>query len=664
MRTLKRTKITDKSTTTLVIFLIFLLICIEILLQSQKSNPPKQPNSNPLNPFKHLHIIHNSNGTLTRIPQFFPKIPPSITNTSSPSLSKDVIINQNPNKNTRVRIFLPRNAINRPSKLPIILFVHGGGFILCSVSSPVFHHFCSKAANQLAAIVVSVEYRLAPEHRLPAAYDDVLEALIWVKESKDEWVKKYGDFSRCILMGESAGGNIVYHVGLKIADHVNDFKPLIIKGLIMIQPFFGGVDRTRSEIRLLNDEALPLVVNDLLWDLALPIGSNRSHKYCDPFSGRGSRSLGRVRDLGWRVGLAGCDGDPVFDRNVKMVKLLKWKKLNVVSMFDKGGYHDTNQTIIEEMFNNLKNSDGKTISRPPELFPTIPPSTIVDSSSPSISKDVPLNLNNSTSLRLFLPRNHSSYTNNNKKLRIIVYVHGGGFVVASVGHPPFHHFCSNAASQLAALVVSVEYRLAPEHRLPAAYDDVLEALEWVRDGKDEWITKYADLSSCVIMGDSAGANIVYNVGLRATVHVDDLKPLIIKGLILVQPYFSGLDRTESELRLVNDSILPLVANDLGWELALPVGENRGHEYSDPVKDGGSGLLDRVRDLGWQVWVVSCDGDPLYDRSVELVKLMEKRGLSVKSMFLEGGKHGMFVGDPNDTNFKATELLNFVMGFFS
>lgn len=235
-------------------------------------------------------------------------------------------------------------------------------------------------------------------------------------------------------------------------------------------------------------------------------------------------------------------------------------------------------------------------------------------------------------------------------------------MVASAAHPNYNDFCSYAAGELGALVVSVEYRLAPEHRLPAAYDDVLEALSWVKECKDEWITEYGDLSSCVLMGDSAGGNIVYHAGLMAAARVHDLKPLIIKGLVLIQPYFSGLHRTESELRLVKDSVLPLAANDMCWDLSLPVGANRGHEYCEPLKDGGSGMLDKVREFGWRLWVVSCEGDPLYDRSVELVKLLEKRGLNVKSMFLEGGEHGMFVGNPS--KFKAKELLDFVKGIFS
>ncbi|KAK9672705.1 hypothetical protein RND81_12G118500 [Saponaria officinalis] len=309
------------------------------------------PIINQIDPYKFLHIIPNSDGTITRLPQFYPTIPPSTTNSSSPSLSKDVVIN--PDKNISIRIYLPRIRPDPFKKLPIIVFVHGGGFILCSVGTPVVHEFCSSAASQLTALVVSVEYRLAPEHRLPHAYDDVLEALTWVNEGKNEWVNKYGDFSRCVLVGESAGGNIVYHVGLMLAVKINDFRPLIITRLVLIQPYFGGFDRTESEVRLVNDPVLPLVVNDLMWDLSLPVGVNRSHEYCDPFVGGGSSLLDRVRDLGWWVGVTGCDGDPLFDRNVEFVKLLEKRGLDVKSKFDEGGYHGmfvSNAKKMEELF--------------------------------------------------------------------------------------------------------------------------------------------------------------------------------------------------------------------------------------------------------------------------------------------------------------------------
>uniref|UniRef100_A0A3Q7HB98 Alpha/beta hydrolase fold-3 domain-containing protein n=1 Tax=Solanum lycopersicum TaxID=4081 RepID=A0A3Q7HB98_SOLLC len=95
------------------------------------------------------------------------------------------------------------------------------------------------------------------------------------------------------------------------------------------------------------------------------------------------------------------------------------------------------------------------------------------------------------------------------------------------------------------LVVSVEYCQAPKHRLLAAYDDCMEALHWIKTKPDELLSNHAvpEATWC-------------NVGLRAAESWDNLKPLEIKGLILNQPFFGGNKRTQSEVRLVNDDMLP------------------------------------------------------------------------------------------------------------
>ncbi|KAK9672703.1 hypothetical protein RND81_12G118400 [Saponaria officinalis] len=165
-----------------------------------------------------IHVTPNPDGTFTRSSSSFPKTPPSTTDPTSPTLSKDVLLDSE--KNTWVRVFLPRGTLEPDhipgeKKLPVVVFVHGGGFVFGSPDYPPFHEFRSVASRELHALVVSVGYRLAPEDRLPAAYNDVFEALTWVNGGEDEWVIKFGDLSNCVLMGESAGANIVYQIGLK-----------------------------------------------------------------------------------------------------------------------------------------------------------------------------------------------------------------------------------------------------------------------------------------------------------------------------------------------------------------------------------------------------------------------------------------------------------------
>ncbi|KNA24438.1 hypothetical protein SOVF_015850 [Spinacia oleracea] len=282
-------------------------------------------------PYAFLHIIPNPDGSITRIKEFFPTVPPNTS--SSLAFSRDVPLN--PEKKTWVRVYLPNKPGPEPvTNLPVVVFAHGGQFILLSTATPQFDSFLSNTASHLNVLVVSVDYRLAPEHRLPAAYDDVLEALYWVKDKKDEWVAKYGDVSRCIIMGESAGGNIAYNVGLRALGQVNKLKPLVIRGLVLVQPFFGGANQV-----FVKTGNVPLEVIELLWRLTLPLGANKNNPYFNPMFGGGSSNLEMIKDLGWRVAIAGCDGDGLFERQAEVFGFLKKRGVDASSYFSNGYYH-------------------------------------------------------------------------------------------------------------------------------------------------------------------------------------------------------------------------------------------------------------------------------------------------------------------------------------
>ena len=298
-----------------------------------------------IDPYEYLQIIQNSDGTIKRLCEI-PSTPAAPDHNDSTSvITKDATLN--PNHNTWVRIFLPRQALDKTStnnsvgntKLPLIVYYHGGGFILLSADSTMNHDFCFNMALQLSAVVVSVEYRLAPEHRLPAAYDDAVEALHWIKCTQEKLLRDFADYSKCFLMGTSAGGNVTYHVGLRASTAVGDFEPLKIKGLILHHPFFGGSKRTESELRLLNAPVLPICSTDLMWKLALPIGVDRDHEYCNPTVGDGFDQFNQIRELGWWVVVTGCDGDPLIDRQMELVEMLKKKGVKVEAQFNEGDFH-------------------------------------------------------------------------------------------------------------------------------------------------------------------------------------------------------------------------------------------------------------------------------------------------------------------------------------
>ncbi len=109
-----------------------------------------------------------------------------------------------------LRVYHPHGE-SRPR--PVVVFLHGGGFVFCSVES--HDGFCRRLARHTDAVVVSVDYRLAPEHRAPAAAQDAHAAVCWVAEHAD----RLGiDAARIVIAGDSAGGNLAAVVPLMLRD--------------------------------------------------------------------------------------------------------------------------------------------------------------------------------------------------------------------------------------------------------------------------------------------------------------------------------------------------------------------------------------------------------------------------------------------------------------
>jgi acetyl esterase len=107
-----------------------------------------------------------------------------------------------PDGDLNVRVYWPRPAAG-DERLPIVIFFHGGGFVLCDLDThdPIARYCCRHAD----AIVISVDYRLAPEHKFPAAVDDSYAAVSWAAAHADELG---GDARRIAVAGDSAGANL------------------------------------------------------------------------------------------------------------------------------------------------------------------------------------------------------------------------------------------------------------------------------------------------------------------------------------------------------------------------------------------------------------------------------------------------------------------------
>ncbi len=121
----------------------------------------------------------------------------------------------------QVRVYRPVAS----SPLPVLVYFHGGGWVTCSIDS--YDGLCRALANGVNCIVVSVNYRLAPEHKFPAATEDAYAATAWVARHAQELG---GDPTRIAIGGDSCGGNLTAVVALMAREHTS--PPLVFQMLL------------------------------------------------------------------------------------------------------------------------------------------------------------------------------------------------------------------------------------------------------------------------------------------------------------------------------------------------------------------------------------------------------------------------------------------------
>lgn len=156
--------------------------------------------------------------------------------------------------------YFPR-AATRP--VPVILMLHGGGLIAGEPDSDM------PAAAELAAAtgcgVVSIDYRLAPEHPYPAALDDAFQALTWLTGPASP---AQFDAERVIVMGVSAGGGLAAALALYARDH----GAASISGLVLASPMLDAKSTRASAQQMLGIGSWDATANAAGWDAYLGVG--------------------------------------------------------------------------------------------------------------------------------------------------------------------------------------------------------------------------------------------------------------------------------------------------------------------------------------------------------------------------------------------------------
>ena len=125
------------------------------------------------------------------------------------------------------RVYLPRGE---GASRPVMVYTHGGGWVVGAVAT--VDPFCRLLSEAAGVIIVSVEYRLAPEHPYPAALDDTLAAFDWVAEHAHEFG---GDAARLVLGGDSAGANLAAVIANRLCAE-GSAKVHALRALLLLYP--------------------------------------------------------------------------------------------------------------------------------------------------------------------------------------------------------------------------------------------------------------------------------------------------------------------------------------------------------------------------------------------------------------------------------------------
>lgn len=218
-----------------------------------------------------------------------------------------------------------------------------------------------------------------------------------------------------------------------------------------------------------------------------------------------------------------------------------------------------------------------------------------------------------------------------KKLPALLWIHGGGYVL---GHPNGDDgLCESFVQAAGCVVISPDYRLAPEHPFPAAIEDCYAALVWLASVADEW---NIDLSRLAIGGASAGGGLTAALALLAR---DRGGPAICFQMPLY-PMIDDRNVTPSSYEITDPAVWNRANNVAAWTMYL--GEHAHGDISPYAAPS------RARNLTGLPPAYTCVGqlDPFRDETIEYVARLAQAGVDVEFQLYPGCYHGFEHVVPN------------------
>jgi acetyl esterase len=208
---------------------------------------------------------------------------------------------------------------------------------------------------------------------------------------------------------------------------------------------------------------------------------------------------------------------------------------------------------------------------------------------------------------------------------VVMYFHGGGWVIGGIESSD--GLCRSLANASRCIVVSVDYRLAPEHPFPAAVDDAFAATLWAAENAS---SLGGDPLRIAVCGDSAGGNLAAVVAQIAR----DRGNLTIQFQLLIYPVTDAACDTPSYSENAEGYFLTKNGMQWFWNHYIPKKVDREQPGASPLRAGNfAGLPDAL--------VITAEFDPLRDEGERYAELMRAAGTSVQLTRYDGMIHGFF-----------------------
>jgi len=208
-------------------------------------------------------------------------------------------------------------------------------------------------------------------------------------------------------------------------------------------------------------------------------------------------------------------------------------------------------------------------------------------------------------------------------LPLVVFFHGGGWTVNDLD--THDRICSVLAKEASVAVVSVDYRLSPEYRYPAAIDDAETAYRWLSTHAAEL---GADASRIAVAGDSSGATVAVALALR----IRDSGGAPPRFQLLFYPVTDYLEpETRSYIERGAGYSLSKPFMEWAWKNYLPSDWSRDDPYLFPLRADLAGLPPAL--------VMTAEYDPLRDEGVAFARALETAGVPVEHVHADDQMHG-------------------------